>query len=132
MRRTAAVVVSVFALTLALMAPASADHLTETAHQMELTGFAHLHGTGGFNTDVWPQVTDDGRAYAYVGTWGTVRLDGSEDCPSTSDNPSSPSQSGVRIIDVTDHHTGGRGGPRHGERGAEQRRQGGARRHEWW
>lgn len=87
-------------LAVALAAPAGAEHLESPRRNMDLRGFAHLEATEGFNTDVWPQQVDD-RVYAYVGTWGTVRLDGSEDCPSTVDVPAAPQRSGVRVIDLT-------------------------------
>jgi hypothetical protein len=88
-------------LAVAVAVPAGAEHLEDREHGMDLAGFARLEATEGFNSDVWPQQVGD-KAYAYVSTWGTVRLDGREDCPSTADVPLAPQRSGVRILDVTD------------------------------
>ncbi len=75
------------------------DHLDPHRQGLEFVGGHPLHGEG-MNTDIWTQVTDDGRLFAYAGTWGTPI--GAEGCPSETDDPSDPQRSGVKIVDATD------------------------------
>jgi hypothetical protein len=70
---------------------------------LEEVGFHPLLNAG-FNTDVWAHTTNDGRLFAYSGTWGTAEgfADPGEACPSTDDDPLDPQQSGVKVVNATD------------------------------
>lgn len=90
----AALALSAFAVP-----PATASHLEQPRKGLREVGFHPLLNTG-FNTDIWAHATQDGRLFAYSGTWGT--LIGDDPCPSETDNPAAPTKSGVKIVDATD------------------------------
>ncbi len=91
------------ALFIATVGPAGASHTENPRNGIEELGFNGF-GNQGFNTDVWTQVTADGRLFGYNGTWGTLTVLGApvegDACPSEVDPLTQ--KSGVKIVDVTD------------------------------
>lgn len=79
--------------------PSTGSHTENPRQGLEEVGFHDLGNTG-FNTDVWAWTSQDGGLYATSGTWGT--LIGDDPCPSETDDPLSPTKSGVKIVDATD------------------------------
>ncbi|HWH31837.1 MAG TPA: hypothetical protein VNU01_04125 [Egibacteraceae bacterium] len=79
------------------------SHTDQPRHGLEEFGFHPLDNKG-FNTDIFPWASGDGRVWAATGTWGTA-LEPGRDCPSETDNPSDPAHSGIWIIEATDPAT---------------------------
>ena len=104
MIRTRLLPILLLAFALAPVAPAAADHEANPRDGLEEVGFHDLGG-GGFNTDIWTWVASNGGLYGASGTWGIPTTGGSDpgrECPSETDNPAAPGDSGVKIVDATD------------------------------
>src|SRR5687767_12739665 len=69
---------------------AIANHTEDRAKGLQEVGFHDLGGTG-FNSAIWGWTRGD-NLYATSGTWGTLEV-----CPSETDNPTTPTQSGIKI-----------------------------------
>jgi len=91
------------ALVAATMLPVGAEHVENPRNGLEEIGFHDLGGDG-FNTDIMPWTTEDGRLFAASGTWGTLTgfANPGQECPSETDNPLAPTKSGVKVVDATD------------------------------